>query len=45
MNGFDERNLLTKPQFPVINIQIIVAIFMVQILLGNGHKKAEAHRL
>jgi hypothetical protein len=40
MNTFHERNLLTKPSFPIKHIQIIVAIFMAQIIFLNGYKKA-----
>jgi hypothetical protein len=45
MNAFHERILLTKPPFPVIHIQIIVAVFMAQIILVVGYKRAEIQRL
>ncbi len=45
MNAFQERNLFMNPAFPVIHIQINVAILRDQIILVVGYNKAETHRL
>jgi hypothetical protein len=45
MYAFHEKNLLTRPPFPVIHIQIINAEFSDQIILVVGYKKADIHLL
>jgi hypothetical protein len=45
INAFQERNLLIKPPFPVMHIQISAAVLMAQIIRVEGNKTAEIHRL